>query len=90
VGASSFGGAHGMSSWSDSAGAAPIDQIPTPRSDTSTVGASPVRLRWKRAPMIPPAMVMAPIESPNAGAGGGGTWSNSACFSPMAMPDRCQ
>ena len=35
--------------------------------------ASPVFSRWKSAPMIPPAMVNAPIESPKAGPGGGGT-----------------
>ena len=70
--ASGGGGAHGTPSWSDSASPAPIDHSPIPRSDTSTVVASPVRSRWNSAPMIPPAMVMAPIESPNAGAGGGG------------------
>ena len=77
-----------MSSWSDSAIAAPIDHRPMPSSDTSTVVASPVFSRWYSAPMIPPAIVMAPIESPKAGAGGGGTWS--ACFTPMAIPERCQ
>ena len=40
--------------------------------------------------MMPPAMVIAPMESPNAGAGGGGTWSASACLTPSAMPERCQ
>jgi hypothetical protein len=43
--------------------------MPVPSSETSTVVASPVRSRWKSAPMIPPAMVMAPMESPNAGPG---------------------
>jgi hypothetical protein len=67
------GGLHPTPSWSDSASAAPIDHSPTPRSDTSTVVDSPVRSRWKSAPMMPPAMVIAPMESPNAGAGGIGT-----------------
>ena len=40
--------------------------------------------------MIPPAMVMAPIESPNAGAGGTGTNSSSACIVPIAIPGRYQ
>ena len=37
---------------------------PTPISDTSTTDGSPVRLRANRAPAMPPAMVMPPIESP--------------------------
>ena len=62
-----------MSSSSDSASAWPIAHMPVPSSDTSTVVASPVRSRWKSAPMIPPAIVIAPIESPKPGAGGTGT-----------------
>ena len=38
--------------------------------------------------MIPPAMVMAPMESPKAGAGGGGT--SSCCLTPIATPARHQ
>jgi hypothetical protein len=64
--------------------------MPMPSSDTSTVVASPVRSRWNSAPMIPPAIVIAPIESPNAGAGGGGVNSSSGYISPAATPGRCQ
>ena len=46
--------------------------MPELRSDTSTVVASPVRSRWKSAPMMPPAIVMAPMESPKPGPGGPG------------------
>jgi hypothetical protein len=73
VGAWGGGGFQPTPCWSDRASAAPIDHMPMPSSETSTVVASPVRSRWYSAPMIPPAMVMAPIESPNAGAGGAGT-----------------
>ena len=73
MGAWGGGGAHPTWCCSERARAAPIDHMPMPRSDTSTVVASPVRSRWNSAPMIPPAMVIAPIESPNAGAGGAGT-----------------
>ena len=59
-----------MSICSDSATAWPIAQSPVPSSDTSTIVASPVRSRWKSAPMIPPAIVIAPMESPKPGAGG--------------------
>ena len=40
--------------------------------------------------MIPPAMVIAPMESPKAGAGGLGTASSSGRFMPSAMPARFQ
>ena len=50
----------------------PMAHSPMPSSDTSTIVASPVRSRWNSAPMIPPAIVMAPIESPKPGAGGTG------------------
>ena len=43
--------------------------MPVPSSETSTVVASPVRSRWNSAPMIPPAIVMAPMESPKPGRG---------------------
>ena len=73
---------------SDSAMAWPIAHMPVPSSDTSTVVASPVRSRWNSAPMIPPAIVMAPIESPNPGAGGDGTRSYSGRMMPIAIPAR--
>ncbi len=63
---------------------------PTPSNETSTMVASPVRSRWKRAPMIPPAMVMAPMESPKPGAGGTGVNSYSGRWAPTAMPERDQ
>ena len=40
--------------------------------------------------MIPPAMVMAPMESPKPGAGGSGRRSMSAGLPPSATPARCQ
>lgn len=40
--------------------------------------------------MIPPAMVTAPIESPNPGPGGTGTWPYSGRITPTAIPDRHQ
>ena len=41
-----------------------IVHIATPRRDTSTIGASPVRSRWNNAAAIPPASVMPPGRSP--------------------------
>src|SRR3546814_9766304 len=64
-----------MPSRSDSAIAWPMAHSPVLSSDTSTVVAVPVFSRWKSAPMIPPAMVMAPSESPKPGLGGGGASS---------------
>ena len=40
--------------------------------------------------MIPPAIVIPPIESPKPGAGGTGTRSYSGRLAPIAMPDRAQ
>ena len=40
--------------------------------------------------MIPPAIVMAPMESPKPGAGGRGRRSMSAGLPPSATPARCQ
>ena len=40
--------------------------------------------------MIPPAIVIAPIESPNPGDGGTGTRSYSGRFAPTATPARAQ
>ena len=53
-----------MFSWSDSATAGLMAHMPTPSSDTSRGSASPVRSRWNSAPMIPPAIVIPPMESP--------------------------
>ena len=64
--------------------------MPDPRRETSTVVASPVRSRWKSAPMMPPAMVMAPTESPKPGPGGAGIQSASAGLTPRATPARYQ
>jgi hypothetical protein len=68
----------------------PIAHRPVPKSDTSTTVAWPVRSRWNRAPMIPPAMVMAPIESPNPGPGGETMRSYSGRLQPTATPLRAQ
>src|SRR5262245_44424314 len=46
-----------------------IAHMPTPSSETSTTEVSPVRSRANRAPAIPPAIVIPPIESPYAPAG---------------------
>ncbi len=40
--------------------------------------------------MIPPAMVMAPIESPYAGPGADGTSGKLSRLVPRDMPARCQ
>ena len=64
--------------------------MPVPSSETSTVVASPVRSRWKSAPMMPPAMVMAPMESPKPGPGGPASRSMSAGLTPRATPARYQ
>ena len=69
----------------------PMAHRPVPNSDTSTIVASPVRSRWNRAPMMPPAIVMAPIESPKPGPGGRGfNPSYSGRVVAMAMPVRAQ
>ena len=65
-------------------------QRPVPSSDTSTTVPSPVRSRWYSAPIIPPAIVMAPMESPKPGAGGVGTWPYSGRITPTATPARFQ
>ncbi len=68
----------------------PMAHMPDDNSDTSTVVASPVRSRWNSAPMMPPAMVMAPMESPKPGPGGGATWSSSVIVTARATPERAQ
>ncbi len=40
--------------------------------------------------MIPPAMVIAPMESPKPGAGGFTTRSYSGRVAPIATPERAQ
>ena len=52
----------------------PWAHMPLPSNETSTTVASPVRSRWNSAPIIPPAIVIAPMESPNPGPGGPGTY----------------
>ena len=47
----------------------PIAHMAVESSEMSTTVASPVRSRCRSAAEMPPAMVMAPIESPNAGPG---------------------
>ena len=84
------GGRQGMPSWSESARAGPMAQRPTLRSETSTVRASPVRSRWNSAPMMPPAIVMPPMESPYPGAGCTTKFSASGGVHPMALPARHQ
>ena len=81
---------HGMPASSDTAMPAPIAHMPVPSSDTSTTSASPVRSRWNSAAKMPPAMVMAPIESPNAGAGMPGTVVASGAFALMPLVPRSQ
>ena len=76
------GPVHANPSCFDTAMVAPIDHMAVASRDTSTTVASPVFSRWKSAPMIPPAIVKAPMESPKAGPGGGGT--NSGSFGAMA------
>ena len=79
---SAGGAVHGKFIDSDNAIAPPIDHMPVASSDTSTTVACPVFSRWNSAPMIAPAIVIAPIESPNAGAGGMVTLSSSGRFWP--------
>jgi hypothetical protein len=79
-----------MPSTSERAIAWPMAHSPVPNSDTSTSVASPVRSRWNSAPMIPPAMVMPPMESPKPGAGGTGMISYSGRLAPIATPARAQ
>ena len=69
---------------------APMAHMPVAISDTSTTSASPVRSRWNRAAEIPPAMVMAPMVSPYAGAGIPGTWSASGALMLRPLVPRYQ
>ena len=56
------------------------------------VGLDPCARGETRAPMMPPAIVMAPIESPNPGPGGPTMWPYSgrvrATSMPAASPER--
>ena len=56
---------------------APVAHMAVLRRELSTTRASPVRSRWNRAAQIPPAIVMPPSRSPNAGPGGGAGQSPS-------------
>jgi hypothetical protein len=60
------------------------------REDTSTTVAAPVRSRWNNAPVIPPAMVIAPIESPKPGPGGPTMCLYSGRVRETAIPARAQ
>ena len=75
---------------SERAKAWPMAHMPVPSSETSTVVASPVRSRWKSAPMMPPAMVIAPMESPKPGPGGPTRRSWSVGVAPRETPARNQ
>jgi hypothetical protein len=66
-----------------------ITHIAVPSSETSTTGAAPVRSRWSSAAAMPPAIVMAPIESPKAGRCMVGK-AASGRVSAAAMPPRDQ
>ncbi len=68
----------------------PIAHIAVESSEMSTTGASPVRSRWRSAAEMPPAMVMAPIESPNAGPGWLTGWGRSDGVTEWATPERAQ
>ena len=59
------------------------------RRDTSTIEASPVRSRFNSAAVMPPASVIAPIESPNAARCITGN-SSPGGVSASAMPPRDQ
>src|SRR5690349_13554186 len=60
-----------------------------PSSDTSTTAGSPVRSRPNSAAAMPPAMVSAPIESPNAAVGPTG-WSAPNSVRVAPTPPRYQ
>ena len=81
---------HGMPASSDTAMPAPIAHMPVFMSDTSTTSASPVRSRWNSAAEMPPAMVIAPMVSPYAGAGMPGTVVASGAFALMPLVPRYQ
>ena len=68
----------------------PIAHMAEESRETSVTGDSPVRSLWKRAMAMPPAMVIAPIESPKPGPGGGVTKSESGCVTAAATPERAQ
>ncbi len=63
------GACHGILMSCDTAMVPPIAHIAVDSSEMSTTVASPVRSRWRSAAEMPPAMVMAPIESPKAASG---------------------
>ena len=69
---------------------APIAHMPVFISDTSTTSASPVRSRWNSAAEMPPAIVIAPMVSPYAGAGMPGTVFASGALALMPLVPRYQ
>ena len=84
------GACQAMSMSCDTAIVPPIAHIAVDSSEMSTTFASPVRSRWRSAAEMPPAMVIAPIESPNAGPGWLIGWGRSAGVTEWATPERAQ
>ena len=84
------GACHAMSMSCDTAMVPPIAHIAVDSSETSTTLASPVRSRCRSAAEMPPAMVMAPIESPNAGPGWLTGCGRSDGVTECATPERAQ
>ena len=76
---------HGRPLSSETEIPAAIAHMPVFMSDTSTTSASPVRSRWNSAAEIPPAIVIAPMVSPYAGAGidGISSLSRGLMLSPL-------
>jgi hypothetical protein len=70
VAAPGIGVVHGSLSWSDERDPGRERPHPAASSDTSTTEGSPCRSRFSSAAAMPPAMVIPPIESPQAGPAG--------------------
>ena len=68
--------------------ASALAHAPADSRDTSTTDGSPVFSRAYRAALIPPAMVIAPIESPKAGPGIPSSPSTCGIARPIAPPAR--
>src|SRR6476659_2920129 len=88
--AARVGPAYGSPDSSETSTASPLAQAAVDSSETSMIDGSPVRSRAKSAPAIPPAIVMPPMESPNAGAGMPSTTLASVGVTPTAPPPRDQ
>src|SRR5688500_16786589 len=71
-----------------SAAAGDILQTPQPNAEIATAVASPVRSRWKSAPAIPPASIIAPVVSPHPGPGCIGGGAPGTGLAPAAAPLR--